>query len=1511
MSEGSLPLPMELHIDAVCQKFEAAWQATGADRARPRIEDYLATVDAAARRPLLCELLRVELHYRRAERPSADEYRRRFPEHAHLLGPLFEPRPESAADGGDTSDSVVQPGAGEAPRSTGPEPPPVQPAGVSPPAVPGYEILGRLGEGGMGVVYKARHLRLDKVVALKVLPARAQDSPERVARFLREMKAIGSLDHPNVVEAHDAGVAAGTVYLVMKFIDGTDLARLVRQRGPLPVAEACDLARQAALGLEYLHGRRLVHRDLKPSNLMRTPDGALKILDLGLARWRTEAASDDDLTGTGQVLGTADYLAPEQVRRAAVDGRADLYGLGGTLFYLLTGRAPFAHHPGSFEKLEAHCTEAPPDVRALRPEVPAALAELVGRLLAKRPEDRPQTPGEVRDRLRALGPAPGDNERPEFEALPRAGTSAPPAPADTEGDPGFDLPEVWVEQQSHLRGFIGREAVLAAVAAWIDARAPGGYLLLLGPPGQGKSALMAELARREQARGGCLLHMVKSHRDPRRFLPALIGQASRLARTRFGEAAYRGDLEDLRNALARAVEAVRARTGRAVLVLDALDELAGREEPRSLEFLPPAVPEGVRVVLTCRPDVPLVQALRSRLTGLEERPVPPLTEADFRNLLAARVGAPALRLLEDTVDLAAVFARLGGNPLFLRAAVDRIAAEVGQADREGRAPRVEVGELPASYAAFFREVYNRLGERAGTRWTSAEGRHKARLLQLLCVAREPLGYEELAGLMAAQGEALPPEDCRDRLDEMSPYLLDTGGGRYQPWHQGLTDYVRQEVLGGAGVRQVEETFCRWPAAAGPAPYGLRHRLGHLLAAGQVGEAAGLLTDLAFLEAKAEAGLVFELAADFGLAAAGLRGHPSGHLLRLVEEALRRDLHFLGRHPGCLFQCLWNNGWWHDCPQAAIHYEEGQAPGAAQGVGLHRLLERWRQEKERRQPGFVWLRSLRPPLMHLGTALRAVFRGHESEVNSVCYSTDGRRLASADDDGTVRVWDAASGAELLCLRGHENSVPSVAFAPDGRTLAGGCYDGTVRVWDAASGAALLCLRGHGGGVSSVAFAPDGRTLASSSSDKTVRVWDAASGAELLCLRGHEYSVRSVTFSPDGRALASGADDGTVRVWDAASGAELLCLRGHERSVWSVAFATAGRTLASGSWDKTARVWDAASGTERLCLRGHEDWVRSVAFAADGRTLASGSDDGTVRLWDAASGAALLCLRGHGGIVSSVAFAADGRTLASGSWDKTARVWDASSGTAPLRLCGHEHLVRSVAFAPDGRTLASGSDDGTLRLWDAASGTERLCLRGHGGIVSSVAFAADGRTLASGSGDRTVRVWDAASGTALLCLRGHGDWVRNVAFAADGRTLASGSWDKTVRVWDATSGTALLRLCGHEHLVRSVAFAADGRTLASSSRDGTVRVWDTASGACLQVIPRTMDIRAITGITARSPWRAVTRRLETVVEVTATRQAIAWFPLAVEQIVPHPSGRTWAGGVGAYVCLFTLEGNLQAP
>jgi hypothetical protein len=294
-----------------------------------------------------------------------------------------------------------------------PKPPPI---GLASRLVGEYEVLERIPGGGMGEVYKARHRRLNKLVALKLLPASSHNSREAAMRFQREMQAVGALDHRNVVEAHDAGEQSGVVYLAMKLIDGVDLDRLVKERGSLPIAEACELVRQAALGLHYLHEKGLVHRDVKPSNLMRTPDGTIKVLDLGLARWLIEAEAGHALTGAGRVMGTPDFLAPEQSENAAdADARADLYGLGGTLFYLLTGRAPFADFKSFFSKLEAHRTQPPPDVRTLRPDVPAELAKLVQRLLAKKPHERFATAAEA---AAALAPFAAASSSPELSPTP-------------------------------------------------------------------------------------------------------------------------------------------------------------------------------------------------------------------------------------------------------------------------------------------------------------------------------------------------------------------------------------------------------------------------------------------------------------------------------------------------------------------------------------------------------------------------------------------------------------------------------------------------------------------------------------------------------------------------------------------------------------------------------------------------------------------------------------------------------------------------------------------------------------------------------------------------------------------------------------------------------------------------------------------------------------------------------------------------------------------------------------
>ncbi len=272
-----------------------------------------------------------------------------------------------------------------------------------------YLILEELGEGGMGRVYKARHQSMHRDVALKILSPQLTNTEKARALFVREVQAAGQLHHPNIIVAYDANEVKGRHYLAMEYVDGPNLEQLVRKQGPLPVGLACEIIRQAACGLQHAHDKGMVHRDIKPANLLlqqgvggKPP--VVKILDFGLARLHQPDAppsggSKTILAGKNVVMGTPDFLSPEQARNLhEVDGRADLYSLGCTFYFLLTGKVPF---PGghSLEKLLRHHSQEPTPVEKLRPEVPIAVAEMVRQLMAKKPQHRFQAPMELVEAL--------------------------------------------------------------------------------------------------------------------------------------------------------------------------------------------------------------------------------------------------------------------------------------------------------------------------------------------------------------------------------------------------------------------------------------------------------------------------------------------------------------------------------------------------------------------------------------------------------------------------------------------------------------------------------------------------------------------------------------------------------------------------------------------------------------------------------------------------------------------------------------------------------------------------------------------------------------------------------------------------------------------------------------------------------------------------------------------------------------------------------------------------------
>jgi predicted NACHT family NTPase len=465
---------------------------------------------------------------------------------------------------------------------------------------------------------------------------------------------------------------------------------------------------------------------------------------------------------------------------------------------------------------------------------------------------------------------------------------------------------------------------------------------------------------------------------------------------------------------------------------------------------------------------------------------------------------------------------------------------------------------------------------------------------------------------------------------------------------------------------------------------------------------------------------------------------------------------------------------------------------------------------------------------------SVFTKVLSGVLSLAFSPDGKLLATGDVDGLVRLWDAATGRELLICKGHTNRINSIAFSPNGEILASGSGDQTAKLWNIKSGECLNTLQGHTNWVKSIAFSPNGEMLVSGSYDQTVKLWDIKSSECLNTLQGHTNRVMSVAFSPNGEMLASGSGDQTARLWDIKSGKCLNILQGHINWINSIAFSLNGEMLASGSDDQTVKLWDIKSSECLGTLQGHTNWVMSIAFSPDGEILASGSDDQTVKLWDIKSSKCLGTLQGHTNRVMSIAFSPDGEMLASGSFDRTVKLWDIKSSECLNTLQGHTNRVMSVAFSPNGEMLASGSDDNMVRLWDI-KGSECLnTLQGHTNRVMSVAFSPNGEMLASGSDDQTVKLWDIKSSECLGTLQGHTNWVMSIAFSPNGEILASGSDDRTVRLWDIKSGKCLNTLQEHTSIVPSIAFSPDGEMLASGSGDQTVRLWAIKGSKCLNTL-----------------------------------------------------------------------------
>jgi WD40 repeat protein len=1017
-------------------------------------------------------------------------------------------------------------------------------------AHPRYRVEQLLGAGGMGAVYRAYHRVMGRPVALKVISHALTNKAAAVERFARESRAAARLAHPNIVAAFDAEQAGGTHFLVMEYVEGTDLARLVAGQGPLPVDRACDYVRQAALGLQHAFEQGMVHRDIKPHNLMLTPDGQVKVLDFGLARFASEAASGAGVTATGTVLGTVDYIAPEQADNAhQADIRADVYSLGCTLYHLLAGRPPFPTGT-PVQRVMAHVEKAPQPLAELRHDIPEELMPVLDRMMAKSPARRYQTPAEVAAALQLfIDPA----------ALRGLRKATPPAPP--------------------RRRF--RRLAAAALA-----------LLLLG------GGLLGVAVYRIATDHGELV--IRTDNDDVEVVISTGGETVKVVDTRTGKHVtlkpgdYELALKDQPEGWKLSVERVTLRRGQTVLAtVERVPVAAKAGEVRRFEGHRGGIigisyaPDGRHVLSTSYDrtvrlwDVQSGKEVR-RFEGHTAWPYMAVLSPDGRHVLS---GGDDFVLRVWDARTGKQLRQCGGHTrgiICIEVSPDSRRALTGSWDGTVRLWDVETGKelrcLKGHTETVRRVAFSPDGKRAlsaGDKtvhlWDVETGKELRRLE----------GHTEMV-----TSAAFSPDGSRALSGGMDRTV--------RLWDVGTGKQVRcLEVH--TPVGQVAFT-----------PDGRRA----IYAASPEGDKAGELglrwldletgKELYRLDTGVAGGVVVSPDGRYALLSSPF--HPDARLWRLPGPPPAEkvgQVHVFQGHKDIVHGIAVSRDGHYAVSGAGYKYREGKWVEGAKDYDV-RLWDLATRTELRRLSGTgaaVWSVAISPDGLQVlsggGGPTGAVrlldavtgqelkrWEGRKSAVWSVAFSPDGRRaLDAADYENEFRLRDVASGKEVRRFAGHTKPVRRAVFSPDGRHALSCSWDGTARLWDVETARELKRFEGHNGFVAGAALSPDGRRVLTGGNDRTLRLWDVETGKEVKRFEGHEAMVTSVAFSPDGRfALSASGDTGasdkedfSLRLWDLKSGKELHRFEGHTDVVEQVLWLPDGGHALSCGWDTTVRLW----------------------------------------------------------------------------------------------------------------------------------------------------------------------------------------------------------------------------------------------------------------------------------------------------------------------------------------------------